>query len=173
MAPVPANESRKAPPGQSVLLEPIERLCRFVTCATGEIAQKLAATEVELSQIATAIRLLRELTTFAAPPGPELPRRELEAGVAALAKFVTPEEAKRAYYVAGEYGRGRPIVRRHVVAAALEMKENNPHLSRVELAQRFCPCGKTTHDSKCAQRLRRDIQRLKALIRKILAEYPA
>jgi hypothetical protein len=81
--------------------------------------------------------------------------------------------AEKAFLAAGEHPKGRPVVRRHVAAKALEAKLANPRLKRRELAQKFCPCGKKNHTEECAERLRRDMQRLNVLIRQILRDYPA
>jgi hypothetical protein len=118
------------------------------------------------------LRLAQALLTFAEPRGSELAREELEAGARKLVALFGPKEAQLALLAAGDDARGRPVVRRHVAAAALEAKQNGPPLSRLELAQRFCPCSKPKHDEDCADRLRRDILRLQALIKKIRANYP-
>ena len=126
-----------------------------------------------LERLRQAVRLLDQLHTFALPAGPELPRESLEAGRDAIARLQSPEIAQEIFEIAGEHRRGRPVTRRHVAAAALEAKQQNPSLTRLELAQKFCPCGKARHNAECAERLRRDMQRLNALIRRILRDYPA
>jgi hypothetical protein len=157
----------KLKPGESVVLEPAKRLLRAIALRERPIRAETVA------RVQQAIRLLRQLFTYAASAGPDLPRRELEAGMVALTKFQSWEDAEKAFLSAGEHRRGRPVKRRHVAAIALEEKQRSPRLKRIELAQKFCPCDKAHHNAKCAERLRRDIQRLKALIRRILRDYPA
>jgi len=155
--------------GERVLSEPARRLC---ACITASITERPIQPE-GLKRAEQAIQLLRKLFTFATPAGPELPREALEAGRGALANLQTPEYAEDIFLKAGEYRRGRPAKRRHVAAAALEAKQDNPSLKRLQLAQQFCPCGKPRHNAACAERLRRDMQRLNELIRCILRDYPA
>ena len=169
----PAERSQKPHPGERVLLEPLERLCRYINRMTEQMARKHTPTVEELSKFTEAVKRLRKLIKFAVPPGPELSREALGIGARLIAELVSSEEARKAYYAAGDYPRGRPVVRRQVAAAALEAKQDSPQLSRLELVQRFCPCGQTEHSQQCVNRLRRDVQRLNALIRQILTEYPA
>ena len=150
-------------------MEAVNRLTGAV-CLSSEERPITAET---VGRVQRAVRLLGELLTYAAPAGPDLPREELEAGRDALAKLQSPEYAEQIFLGAGEHRRGRPVKRRQVAAMALEAKQRNPNLPRLELAQQFCPCGKARHDSDCVERLRRDIQRLNALIRRILRDYPA
>jgi hypothetical protein len=159
--------------GGSVLDVPVSSLSTYIERTAEQIANGGAPTREELSRAEEAARLLRELLTFTSPPGPDLAREDLEAGATALARFATPEAVRKAYFAAGEHRKGRPVVRRHVAAAALEYKNANPQASRLALARRFCPCGRARHDDNCAKRLRRDIQRLNVLIREILEKYPA
>jgi hypothetical protein len=156
-------------PGESVLLEPIRRIRQY---AAARLAEGPITPEA-VSRIEEAVRRLRTLLTYAVAPGPDLARQVLEAGRDALARSESPEVAERAFLAAGEHPKGRPVARRHVAAKALEAKLANPRLKRRELAQQFCPCGNGRHTQTCAERLRRDVKRLKALIRRILADYPA
>jgi hypothetical protein len=155
--------------GMSVLLEPTRRVCQY---AAARLAERPITPEA-VSRIEKASRLLRMLLTYGVAPGPDLPREVLEAGRNELARRETPEVAGKAFYAAGEHPQGRPVLRRHVAAPALEAKLANPRLKRRELAERFCPCGKAPHTAVCAERLRRDMQRLNALVRQILRDYPA
>jgi hypothetical protein len=165
-----ANEPR---PGETVLHEPFERLVRHINRISTQIVERHGPIPEDLAQLDSAKELITQLISFAVRPGPMLTREQLEGGARFLREIVSPEEAMRAFFAAGEHRRGRPSVRRFVAAAALEAKRNNPRLSRLALARRFCPCSKRVHDSNCAMRLRRDIQRLNKLIRKILTEYPS
>jgi hypothetical protein len=167
------NASRELRPGESVLLQPMERLCQFIAHFSERVTERRTVTAEEARQAENAMRLLRKLLSFALPPGPELTREELQAGYTKLARLVPPQEAQQAYYSAGDYRRGRPGVRRHVAAVALEVNRDNPRMTRLELAKKLCACGKAHHGQKCAERLRRDILRLKALLREILSNYPA
>ena len=134
------------------------------------LAQRpITAETVQRAQQGT--QLLQELLTYAVPP--RLSRKELEAGRYAFAKFQSSEYAEEIFVKAGEHRRGRPVKHRQVAPIALEAKQRHPGLSRLQLAQQFCPCGKTRHNAECAERLKRDILRLHALIRHILREYPA
>lgn len=154
--------------GESVLLEPTRRVCQYVA----RLAEQ-SITPDTVSRMGNAVRALRTLLTYGVAPGPDLPREALEAGRNELANRESPEIAEKAFYGAGEYSQGHPVTRRHVTAKALEAKLANPRLTRVDLARQFCPCGKTHHNHDCAERLRRNLKRLKALIRRILADYPA
>jgi len=165
----PPSDPAKLGTGERVLLEPTRRVC---ACITASVTQRPITPEA-LKRAEQAIRRLRELFTFGIPAGPDLPREELEAGRDALAKLQSPAYAYKIFLAAGEHRRGRPVKRRHVAAKALEAKQQNPRLTRFELAQQFCPCGKARHNTQCVERLRRDMQRLSALIRRILGDYPA
>jgi hypothetical protein len=161
-------DTKKLAAGDSVLQEPAERLCRYV----GSVSEPPITPEA-VKGITQAVRLLRELLTFAVPSGPELPRSALEAGRDALAKLESLQYAEKIFLQAGEHSRGRAVKRRHVAAKALKTKQENPRLRRLELARQFCSCGRKGHTNDCAKRLYRDMKRLKALIRRILASYPA
>src|SRR5215469_11575941 len=63
--------------------------------------------------------------------------------------------------------RGRPVVRRHSAAVALAWRGTDSTRTWRQAAERFCVCGKSSHGSVCAGRLKRDALRLKALIRDI------
>lgn len=152
--------------GESVLLEPVNRLLAAIPGGQ----QRITPHTIEQAQ--QAMRLLEELHTYTPSADPHMTRKELEAGRKLLGKIVSSREAEEAFLRAGEHPQGRPIKRRYVAAVALEEKQRSPSLKRIELAQKFCPCDKAHHNAKCAERLRRDIQRLKALIRRILCEYP-
>ncbi len=158
--------------GQSIILEPILRLCRYINNINTRIVKNHVATLEDCAGLKEAMRLIGQLRTFAVPPGPDLPRQELKAGVEFLREFAKPEEAEKAYYDAGSYPRGRPVIRRHVAAAALEAKRADPGLKRREIVDKLCPCG-GEHDRKCAERLRRDMLRLANLSKEILAKYPS
>lgn len=170
---VPSLPRDACRPAYRHLLEPSRRLCQYIAHILARIRETRLATHEELSQLKQAARLLRELVSFAVLPGPMLSRENLEAGLKRLGQLVSPQEVQQAYYAAGDFGKGRPVVRRYIAAAALEAKRADPRLTRSELARKFCPCGKARHDQKCRERLRRDLQRLSALIRQILDNYPA
>jgi hypothetical protein len=161
------RETETLSAGESVLLEPTRRVCQYVA----RLAEQ-PITPDTVSRMGNAVRALRTLLTYGIAPGPDLPREVLETGRNELANRESPEIAEKAFLAAGELAKGRPVMRRHVAAKALEAKLANPHLKRRELARQFCPCGKT-HTQQCANRLRRDMQRLNALIRQILRGYPA
>jgi len=160
------GEPAKLTPGERVILEPVKRLVGFIeTC--------LALRPPDVAGAENALRLIEKLTTFAAPSGPDLSREALEKGRDFLTKLSTPEYANQILLKAGDYRRGRPVKQRYCAAQALEASQRNPRPKRRELAQKFCCCGKASHDERCSERLRRDMLRLKALIRRILDEYPA
>jgi len=184
MTEVSADKLRKLLPGEKVLREPVRRLCDYLTVKVDELANRVAGdwTNViahaewiaeENKQMLTAVRLLEKLITFGVPSGPDRPREELDAGQKQLAKLLPGKQAQEIYLAAAEHRQGRPVVRRHLAAAALEAKESNPQPSRLQLAQKFCPCGRSRHTEKCTERLRRDVKRLSSLIKTVLHEYPA
>ena len=160
-------------PAESILMEPVARLCRFSERIAVRVREGREITVEEAKLLAKVPRHIQELFTYLTPRGPQIPREWLESGREALALLVGTQSAEQAYYAAGEDSRGRPVMRRHVAAFALEAKERNPQWKRSELTRRFCPCGKSHHNSECVERLRRDIQRLKALVKEILSAYPA
>jgi hypothetical protein len=163
-----AAEQTKLKPGESVLLEAAKRL----TDAACALLRQHPITKENLERVHQATRLLEELLTFAPSSDPQVSRTELEAGRDALEKLTSAQEADETLLMAG-IRRGRLVVRRHVAAIALGAKKRNPRLTRLELAQQFCACSKAHHSKSCAERLRRDIQRLNELIRRILRDYPA
>jgi hypothetical protein len=152
-------------------MEPVERLRASILA--GLMERPIPIQPETIERLRQAMRLLGALLTFATPAGPELSRESLEVGRDVVARLQSPEIAQKIFEIAGEHQRGRPVTRRHVAAAALEAKQQNSSLTRLELAQKFCPCGKARHNAECAERLRRDMQRLNALIRRILRDYPA
>ena len=57
--------------------------------------------------------------------------------------------------------RGRRISRRMLAIEAAKMKEQNPKLSWMQIAQKLCRCGKGQHDSRCRDNLRQGVIALK------------
>jgi hypothetical protein len=164
-----SNTLQKTPQwGESVILPPVELLAQTINVVLEQVIEKTRAhkgVSEELHLLQGAVRWIEQLLSFAGPPGSKLTRKELIAGISELLKLVPRAEAMATYYTAGEARRGRQVERRYVAAAALEAKRKNPKLTRRELAEMFCPCSKQNHDSVCVERLRRDILRLKALVR--------
>jgi hypothetical protein len=174
------NESADAESGESVVLPAFELLSEsFHSVAAFLIGRVRSKQWTEVAAgvllIQAILRKWEELTSFGVPPGPEQSKVALQRGATALyslyKEVFSAQEAARlanaAYYKASEAHRGRQPKRRYVAAAALEAKQRNPKLTRLELARMFCPCNKQRHGRQCAERVRRDILRLKALIRSI------
>ena len=61
---------------------------------------------------------------------------------------------------------GRPIEHRDLAIRALELKSADRPPTWAEIAQKLCPCGKTQHDDTCAKNIRRNVNRLKLVLKK-------
>jgi len=171
------NKPTSLRPGESVVTAPVKLLCKTMMQILERMRDKnwkrpdIDEDLLKLSSVAQGLNLIPKLVSFHAVPGPLLSREELEAGAILLARLLpelSAEEVQRRAYTAEDCGRGRPVERRYVAAAALEAQWNNPKLTRLELAKMFCPCRKRQHDRDCAKRLRRDVLRLKKLLKDLI-----
>lgn len=109
-------------------------------------------------------KLLCELLSFALPPG-RLKFEQIEDSIRESYRGLPERIQKWALFEATKGRRGRPVVRRHTAALALAWREKNGVRTWREAAERFCACGKSSHDSSCVSRTKRDALRLKALLR--------
>ena len=64
-------------------------------------------------------------------------------------------------------GKGAPVSNRLPVLLAVELKRDNPRLSWMKLAIKFCQCGEPTHNIKCRERLRHQAQELDEMLRRL------
>jgi hypothetical protein len=61
--------------------------------------------------------------------------------------------------------KGRPVARRHIAAAALQMKIST-NWSWTKITNELCDCSKPKHDKHCKESLRQSVITLKALFRR-------
>jgi hypothetical protein len=64
-------------------------------------------------------------------------------------------------------GKGAPVSNRLPVLLAVEQKMLNPRLSWMQLAIRFCQCGKREHDLMCRERVRQQARELQAMLARL------
>ena len=67
---------------------------------------------------------------------------------------------------------GRPANKRHLAVTALDMWLMNPRLSWALVTRDICNCGEGTHGRDCQERLRQQVNDLRALLRKLSIQEP-
>jgi len=67
--------------------------------------------------------------------------------------------------------RGHPIERRDIAIRALEMKTGDGDVSWADVAASLCPCQNLDHTKGCAEAIRRNVERLKLVLKKYSISY--
>jgi hypothetical protein len=172
--PVP-RVSRKLKPEERAILKAVESLCkeidRLSASAVRHLQKRLPVPFSLFSRMQEASELLPKLIQFATPEVSALStgKATAAAGVAILVKrrLLTKEEAEDVRKRALRRPRGHPEKIRHLAARAEGLKLHNPMLTWKALADRLRPKDFPVHAQPFNKRLRRDVVRLRALLRRI------
>ncbi len=174
--PVPSVR-RKLKPEERAILKPMESLCGEMNRLSAAIVRhargRSPVPETLLSRMQKVADLLAKLSQYASSHLSSLPKGEataaLKAGVAILRKrgSFSKEEVSDVRKRALRRPRGRPETTRHLAARAEGLRRMNPKWTWQALADHLHPPGYPAHAQPFRQRLRRDVVRLRALLRKI------
>jgi len=169
--------SPKLYPEERAILKAVKSLCgemNRLSASTIPHTRECSPVPVSLpSRMQKAVELLTELVQYSSPHLSSLPLEEataaLTAGVAILMKSgsLSKEEVDDVRKRALRKRRGRPEKIRHLAACAEGLKLTNPTLTWQALADRLRPQDYPAYAQQFRKRLRRDVVRLRALLRKI------
>jgi hypothetical protein len=125
-----------------------------------------------LSRLHKTVKLLAELTQYSAPHLSSLPRDVATAALTASAKLMkrsglSKEELDDAQKLSLRKPRGRPEIYRHLAAQAEGLKGMDSKWTWPALADHLRPEDYPVYAQSFRKRLRRDVVRLRNLLRRI------
>jgi len=125
-----------------------------------------------LSEFVANIVACNKLVRWIHPLDPLSAEQALESAYQMLQQGMKDQAQRLLKRVGKRPGRGRPVVRRELAIRALELKSSDRTATWRAVAARLCPCGKRTHKG-CGERIRLDVIRLKAILRKYSIQIPS
>jgi len=132
----------------------------------------LARTVKWLAEISTEVGGFIELLRWLQPDEPMSAKEARESILLWAGQNGKEEDLKRLVRRIGRRERrGHPITRREVAIQALEFHVTTK-TTWLAIAAHTCPCSKPSHGKSCAEAIRRNVIRLKAILRKYSIPIP-